>query len=83
MYYILALSLHISKPFLCILNIFGSYSYIFEQILAIIFAQHLFFIKYAHFLMKCLFRKSKRLHFPSAFISHSRNISCQKLYKLI
>ena len=29
--------------------------------------------------MKCLFRKSKRLHFPSAFISHSRNISCQKL----
>lgn len=83
MYYILALSLHISKPFLCILNVFGVIHIFFEQFLANIFAQHLFFIKYAHFLMKCLFRKSKRLHFPSVFISHSRNISCQKLYKLI
>lgn len=48
MYCILALSLHISKLFLCILNIFGSYSYIFEQILAIIL-RNIYFYKICTF----------------------------------
>lgn len=43
MYYILALLLHISKPFLCILNIFGSFTYIFLAIFSYYFCASLYF----------------------------------------